>query len=123
MAPIAVPFIALVYVIYALLISMVLVVGTLGLVFLSVNEPDSVLKRIWGRLDKLSELTTQLTSFARAVCLPAGAIGMALSIGLLVLVNNGFTVGGRGGERARVIVAMVFYGISLVFGIILLGVK
>ena len=122
-APLLVPILYMVYFIVALFLSLLLVIGTLFLIFLTIGKPDNPLTEIWSGFNHFDQVINAVTDFGKFFCPIAGGVAIVLDIILLILVSKNWGRSNQGKDKAALIVSLVFCGIgilsSLLMGVIM----
>ena len=103
-----IPVFAIVYVIYALFASIILIIGTLFLILINTSDPENPLHVIWSRLDKLEEVLNPIVQFAQIAVPIIGGSTIALSIVLIVLVSKNLGRSHKAKDIAFLVIAIIF---------------
>ena len=107
------PIFIMFYVVYAIVVSFIMIVGTLFLILLTVNDPDSPLAQVWARIDRIGEILEGIVQFGRIAVPIVGGVAIALSILFLVLVSKGYGRQNKAKDRAVLIVSIILCVIGI----------
>ena len=107
------PILIMAYVIYAVVVSFIMIVCTLFIILLTVNDPDSPLAKVWGRIDKIGEILNDLIQFGKIAIPIVGGLGIVLSIVFLILVAKGYGRQNKAKDRAILIISMILCAIGI----------
>lgn len=122
-APLLVPILYMMYFIGALFLSLLLVIGTLFLIFLTVGQPDNPLTEIWSGFDHFDQVINAVTEFGKFFCPIGGGVIIILDIVLLILVSKNWGRSSQGKDKAALIASIIMCGIgilsSLLMGVIM----
>ena len=107
------PIFIFLYIVYALIASVVLIVCTLFLVLINAGDPSNPLNIVWSRLNKIDEVLQPVIHFA-AIAVPIiGGCSIALSILLLVLVNKNLGRSNKIKDNTLLILSIIFSVIAI----------